>query len=336
MQPIDIKEFLLKTLPKHPHDVVQITMKHFQITRMTVTRHLSALIKQGKVFKTGNTRNTSYFLTSVRDRKYTYNMTKSLKEHIVWQNDIAPLFHALPDNINAILQYGFTELFNNAIDHSQASKITVELFWEKDDINLVIQDNGIGVFQRISNIFHFQDMRECLLHLTKGKLTTDPINHSGEGIFFTSRAFDTFTLIANGLCFYRNNLLQDWSASSVPMNKGTEIKLCLSTHSKTNLADLFHQYTSTDDLAFTKTELLVDLSQLKDEHLISRSQAKRVLMNIEPFTIVTLDFSKVKTVGQGFVDEVFRVYKLKHPSVSIQYINANADIIFMIKRGLSL
>lgn len=333
-QPVDIKAFLLKAIPKHPKDVVAITLEHFQVSRMTVTRHLSALIEQGKVFKSGGTKNTTYYLTTERNRCHTYKLTKNLKEDIVWEKDLAPLFRALPNHINTLLQYGFTEVFNNAIDHSQGTKITVELTWVKDTIQLKISDNGIGVFQRISNIFHFQDMRECLLHLTKGKLTTDPINHSGEGIFFTSRAFDSFILVANGISFFRNNLLHDWSVSSMPTSKGTQVLLTLSSHSKTNLITVFNQYTSEEDLAFTKTELLVDLSQLKNEYLISRSQAKRILMNIEPFTCVTLDFSKVKTVGQGFVDEIFRVYKLKNPNVTIQYINANDDVQFMIKRGL--
>ena len=31
-----------------------------------------------------------------------------------------------------------------------------------------------------------------MLELSKGKLTTDSANHSGEGIFFTSRMFDVF------------------------------------------------------------------------------------------------------------------------------------------------
>lgn len=77
----------------------------------------------------------------------------------------------------------------------------------------------------------------------------------------------------------------------------------------------------------------MDLAQLLGEKIISRSQAKRIVRNLEPFTHITLDFKKVDTVGQGFVDEIFRVYQNQYPQKKIVYINANADVEFMIKRS---
>ena len=44
-------------------------------------------------------------------------------------------------------------------------------------------DNGVGVFQKLQRAFNFQDMREGILNLSKGKFTTDSKNHTGEGIF---------------------------------------------------------------------------------------------------------------------------------------------------------
>ena len=40
-------------------------------------------------------------------------------------------------------------------------------------------------------------------------------------------------------------------------------------------------------------------------------------------------------VGQAFVDEVFRVFQNEHPDITIEYINVNADVDIMIKRGMS-
>jgi len=74
---------------------------------------------------------------------------------------------------------------------------------------------------------------------------------------------------------------------------------------------------------------------LGNETLISRSQAKCILRNLDKFERVVLDFRKVRTVGQGFVDEVFRVYANHHSHIQIDYINANSDVEFMIKRGLA-
>ena len=80
---------------------------------------------------------------------------------------------------------------------------------------------------------------------------------------------------------------------------------------------------------------LVKVKKLDEDNLISRSEAKRLLSRLEPFQSITLDFAKVNSVGQGFVDEVFRVYLIKNPHVKIHYINANEEVTFMIKRGLA-
>ncbi len=70
------------------------------------------------------------------------------------------------------------------------------------------------------------------------------------------------------------------------------------------------------------------------DRLISRSQAKRLTSGFERFVDITLDFDRVEAVGQGFVDELFRVYQQAHPEIRFHYINANENVEFMIKRGL--
>lgn len=56
---------------------------------------------------------------------------------------------------------------------------------------------------------------------------------------------------------------------------------------------------------------------------LSCSQAKRIF----------LDFEEVKTIGYGFGDEIFRVYKNKNPDIQIIPTNTNPKIEFMIKRS---
>ena len=50
---------------------------------------------------------------------------------------------------------------------------------------------------------------------------------------------------------------------------------------------------------------------------------------------VVLDFRDISTVGQGFVDEIFRVFKTKYSGTKIEYKNANDNVQFMIERGLN-
>jgi len=84
-----------------------------------------------------------------------------------------------------------------------------------------------------------------------------------------------------------------------------------------------------------RCNILVTLCELGDERLMSRGQAKRILQGLEKFNDITLDFSDVRIVGQGFVDEIFRVYQNKRPEVAIHFVNANEDVEFMIKRSLT-
>jgi len=66
---------------------------------------------------------------------------------------------------------------------------------------------------------------------------------------------------------------------------------------------------------------------------VSRSEARRILTNLEKFKTVILDFKNTDTIGQGFADEVFRVWQSAHKDVKIVIKNANKDIEFMIKRA---
>ena len=65
---------------------------------------------------------------------------------------------------------------------------------------------------------------------------------------------------------------------------------------------------------------------------ISRSQARRILAGLEKFKSVILDFDRVSTVGQAFVDEIFRVFQSRHQDITIAPVNMNDAVRFMIGR----
>jgi hypothetical protein len=67
----------------------------------------------------------------------------------------------------------------------------------------MISDQGVAIFQKIRDDFALSDAREAILELSKGKLTSDSANHSGEGIFFTSRMVNSFTILSGDLCYLR-------------------------------------------------------------------------------------------------------------------------------------
>lgn len=332
-----IRAFLLKKIPAHPSDIVAVTSEHFQVSRTTVLRHLGTLQKKDLVVKTGTTKQAAYALTSQSGaKKFVFHISKDLSESDIWYEHFESDFKKLSKEAHVIAQYSFTEMFNNAIDHSGGKKIEVETNWHGKHVDILIKDTGVGVFQKIKEALKFDDLRESVLHLTKGKFTTDPSKHSGEGIFFTSRAVDEFVLVANGLAYVRDNGTGDWFVQTKhDQHSGTGVLLKMSVNPARTLTEVFASYQDPESFEFNKTHIVVQLSKFQEERLISRSQAKRITLGLERFHHVILDFRGVDVVGQGFVDEIFRVYQGAHPDIKIDSINANEDIEFMIKRGLA-
>jgi hypothetical protein len=55
------------------------------------------------------------------------------------------------------------------------------------------------------------------------------------------------------------------------------------------------------------------------------------LANLERFSEIVLDFRDVQSVGQGFADEVFRVFAGRNPAIAIATVNTNPVIDAMIR-----
>ena len=67
---------------------------------------------------------------------------------------------------------------------------------------------------------------------------------------------------------------------------------------------------------------------------VSRSEAKRLLTNLERFREVVVDFTGVQSVGQGFADEVFRVWARANPETKLIPISMQRTVAFMVERAL--
>ena len=66
---------------------------------------------------------------------------------------------------------------------------------------------------------------------------------------------------------------------------------------------------------------------------MSRSEAKRILAGLEPFEEIIFDFKGVVTVGQGFVDEIFRVFAQRNPKKKLTVMSTSESVEFMIRRA---
>ena len=277
--------------------------------------------------------------TSETTWRKEYPLDGRLDEDQVWRLDILPQLDVLPDNVRNIWSYGVTEMLNNAIDHSEGSFVSVTILKDAVRHEIVIQDDGVGIFKKIQSAFDLVDENYAVLELAKGKLTTDVQRHSGEGIFFTSRSVDTFAILSGTVHFlHQGNQAEDYIFGRDYFgnkHKGTTVMLTLANDSTRTTKEVFAMYTTEHDggFGFDKTIVPVRLALHGDEMLVSRSQAKRLLNRFDRFRIVVLDFEGVCEIGQAFADEVFRVFPNFHPTTEICAVNANDWVQKMITRA---
>lgn len=318
-------------------------VRRFRISRQALHRHLKTLVHQGLVQQLGTSRkNTFYVLNKPSALKKLWPSQKSftkrykregLQEESVFQeiNRQPFLLEPLSKEARNNFRFAFTEMLNNAIDHSRSHFVDVGVRVNPQNSTFVITDYGVGIFENICRKKKLASEMEALQDLLKGKQTTQPEFHSGEGVFFVSKIADLFIVESHRKCLKCDNRLPDIFISDIRQKKGTRVSFEIASYSRKKLVDLFKEYTG-EEFQFQKTRVNVKLFK-EGEAYISRSQAKRLLHALEAFEEIVLDFKGVETIGQGFADEIFRVYAGHHPSKKIIPLHCHENVEFMIERA---
>jgi len=329
-----VRTYILRNIRK-PGLAAKISEK-FGITRQAANRHLRQLVAEGAILASGKTQNREYRLTRSNLSRFEYRIATGLDEDAVWRMDIRPLLAGLPQNVLDIWHWAFTEMFNNAIDHSEGTTIEVEVTKTALDAEIKILDDGIGIFKKLRERFQLDDERHALLELSKGKMTTDPKRHSGQGIFFTSRMVDNFAILSGETYFtHESKRDDDWFLdASGNESTGTTVSLRVSNHTARTTRKILAEFSVDGSYGFNKTVVPVELARYGTDQLVSRSQAKRVLARIDQFSQVLLNFSGVDEIGQAFADEIFRVFVQEHPKIKLFPIHANKNIMGIYQAAL--
>lgn len=311
-----------------------------KITRQHLSRIIRELINQGKLVKTGSTINAAYSLPDKKNITLTARLRikrAGAEEHKVFDrlSSKHQFVSKLPENINSIIYYVFTEMLNNAIEHSESKYLEINLSQKNDDFIIQVDDYGIGVFKNVQKKRKLASETEAMQDLLKGKTTTDPRSHSGEGIFFTSKIVDLFILESYSYRLRIDNSLPDYFfETNSPKKRGTKVTCQINIKSDKHLNDVFSKYvTNPKAVGFDKTKIKIHLYTIATTY-ISRSQARRVLAGLDKFKTIILDFDRVSTIGQAFADEIFRVFQERHPDITISYINTIEPVRFMINRTI--
>ncbi len=334
----EIRRFILDQVESAPADIARLTASKFGISRQGANKHLDKLVGQGCLIQAGQGRQRVYGLQPIVEWWGEYKLADAPKEDVVWRADVEHLLEALPANVFDIWHYGFTEMFNNAIDHSEGTSVIVYAERTPTRTTVRISDDGIGIFRKIQQRLGLDDESHAVLELAKGKLTTDPQHDTGEGIFFTSQMMDQFVILSGGVFFSHDfGAPEDWILTDGKhLKHGTSVAMKLSNHTARTEQKVFDEFASEEgDYGFTKTVIPVRLAQYGEDKLISRSQAKRMLARVDRFKTVTLDFDGVKSIGRAFADEAFRVFASEHPNIELVAIKAVEPVRQMISRAES-
>ena len=303
---------------EHPRDLTRHYAERLKVSRVAANKYIQRLEQEGWIARSGPSTHPVFSLGYKRRVARLYSLT-GLEEHVVWERDFKPYFNFAP-NIQSIASHGITEMVNNAIDHSAGTSVFIWADQDENALWIIISDNGVGIFAKITAALGLPDMRQALFELAKGKLTTDPSKHTGEGVFFTSRMFDSFEISANGLRFNHDAASpRDWLQEAPgAFPDGTAVFMRIALNSTRTPAEVYSQFTDApEDYDFSRTVVPMKLARFGDEQLVSRSQAKRLIARFDRFRTVILDFAEVQEIGQAFADELFRVYANSHPEVEL-------------------
>lgn len=320
--------YLLQKIDIADKDFIKKTAENFSISLATVYRYLQELHEKNII----RTDESGKYQLVDRERMKDYVLDTTLEEDIVYEDIMREFVCEFSNNIKKIWQYSFSEMFNNAIDHSEAEDIFVHVKQNYLYTEVVIMDNGVGIFNKIRNYFNYNKIEDAITELFKGKLTTDPERHSGEGIFFTSRIMDKFVLWSDNKIFTHDNdydrLIDVEEVERLNKYKGTYLVMRLSNYSKKEIVEVFDKYSSVEG-GFTVTSIPIK-NMFDNAYPVSRSQAKRLYNRLDSFEEVILDFEGVESIGQGFAHELFVVFPREHPGVKIETKNENEEVKKMI------
>ena len=340
---MDLRTLILNTIEKKKKLKAAQIVRQTGYSRTYVHRFFRQLADEGIISLVGKANQAHYILRS--KKRYTIK-TAPLRVHKILQNrnlsedtvlreikQTTAIFSRLADNVSSIVDYAFTEMLNNAIEHSGSEKIDVVMARTGTELQFHVTDRGIGIFNNIMKKKHLAGTMEAIQDLLKGKETTSPESHSGQGIFFTSKIADCLTIKSYEKKLVFDNRLEDIYVRDIRPTQGTKVDFLLQLRTQKKITDVFDKYTE-ESFDFSKTVVKVKLYH-HDVDYVSRSQARRIVIGLEKFKSVELDFKDIETIGQAFADEIFRIWQSHHKSIKLLPLNANENILFMIRRAQS-
>lgn len=334
-----IKRYMLEKIRLDDSEYIAKTMENFSVSVTTVKRYIKECL-ENHILVEAKERNTGYELHST-SAAFSYSLEEKLDEDEIYYEDVRGLLDDVSKEAKTIWAYCFTEMMNNAIEHSRGKKIQLVIRRDYLYTEINIMDDGIGIFKNLQQYIK-DTLKEdvsysgVLAELYKGKFTSKPENHSGEGIFFTSKVLNAFTIWSEDVVYFQGCIEKEkWITShllayaSKIQNIGTMVIMKLENQTTRSIKEVFDLYAPIDE-GLIRTRIPIAQVCSYGEP-IARSQARRILYRLETFKQIEFDFTDVEFMGQGFADEIFRVFQNQYPDIELIPIHANETVLGMIK-----
>ena len=322
--------YILEKISAKTPSLSKSVAETFGISTNTVHSYIKQLVDEGIIQK--QKRGEYELVTSQTEYTFFRSKRELESDTIAYDLCLSSKIGHLEENILHIWSYALSEMVNNVIDHSSAEVMQITVAQNYLKTYVAIVDNGVGIFEKIKNHFSLPSLDEAICELFKGKLTTDSANHSGEGIFFTSKMMDAFLISSSGKIFTTSKYENDHILDIEDCENGTCVFMALSNFTNKTAREIFDLYSDVDG-AFTTTR--IPLKNIFDSAPVSRSQAKRVCNRLEQFEEVILDFDGINWMGQGFAHQMFVVYQKAHPEIAIKAINMSEGVENMYRHVVS-
>ena len=314
----------------HAGDLPAQVMRRLDINRRSANRLLARLVDAQWLTRGGTTPRPRYEPGLLRQVVRRYPLA-GLDEALPWSRDFAPSF-ALPPSVARLAQHAFGELLNNAIDHSGGTTVTVSMRQTPSHLQLLVSDDGHGLFDRIAQTFQIDDPAAAMLELSKGKLTSMPEHHTGRGLFFTARIAAVLDLHANATAFqHRAWQPHQWKRGKAAARHGTSVFVAIALDTPLTLDAVLRQHSvDGQGYRFERTVVPLQLLTAPGTVLDSRAQARRAALRLQQFRHATLDFGGIEEIGHGFADEMFRVFAASEPAVRLEPVNLSPQVRALI------
>jgi anti-sigma regulatory factor (Ser/Thr protein kinase) len=326
-----LTQWITVAAQQFPGDLATQVAERSGVTRATAQKTLKRLIELQWLVRSGTPRKPCYEPGLLRQVVRRYPL-EGLDEDVPWARDFAPHF-VLPDEVRRLAQHAFTELLNNAVDHSEGSSVTVSMRQTASHLQLLVSDDGRGVFNKISEVFKIADPSMAMLELSKGKLTSQPERHTGRGLFFTSKMADVFDLHANETAYQHREWEEGlWQRGRPVCRTGTSVFVAFSLETRRSVDEVLRKF-SVDGQGydFERTQVALKMLLEGQAGLESRSQAKRVGARLQQFKHADIDFDGISDVGHAFADELFRVFARQHPQLRLMPLNMGPRVAALVK-----